>query len=465
MTRTNLIIIGSGPGGYRAAEHAARHGLTVTIIEAAEAGGTCLNRGCIPTKALCRNAEVANTMRQAQTFGIVYGKNDAEAASEWNIKIDFTKTMQRKQQIVSQLRNGVEVLMQQTNINFVHGFAKFKDSKTVVVGNDIYTADNIIIATGSDAKIPPIEGTGLPGVMTSNELLEIDHIPNRLCIIGAGVIGMEFASVFNSFGSKVTVVEFMKECLPMVDSDIAKRLRQTIAKRGVEFAMQSAVKSIEETTADDGCRQLTVTYEKKSKPQQVNANTVLIATGRKPNIEGLELEKAGVAYTPKGIVVDDNFRTSIDHIYAIGDVNGRCMLAHAATFQGIHAVNHILGKCDSIRFETMPSAIFTYPEAACVGQSEEQLKAEGRDIECRKGFYRANGKAMAMNETDGMVKLFIDKANEGRIIGCHAFGAHASDMVQEMSALINRDTTIDQLADIIHIHPTLSEILHDMASS
>ena len=452
MTKTNLIIIGSGPGGYRAAHYAAQNGLTVTIVEAAEAGGTCLNCGCIPTKTLCRNAEVVDTMQHADIFGIALE----------GYTLQFQKVMERKQEVVQQLRNGIETLMQCPGISFVRGIAHFKDRNTIIVGDEEFAADNIIIATGSETKCPPIEGTALPGVITSTELLNIGHIPERLCIVGAGVIGMEFASVFSSFGSKVNVIEFLKECLPVLDSDIAKRLRQTIGKRGVEFSMQSAVKSITETMTEDGKRQLTINYEKKGKLVHTDADIVLIATGRKPNIESLDLNLAGVEYTPKGIIVDDDFRTNIEGIYAIGDVNGRCMLAHAATFQGLHVVNKILDKEDDIKFDIMPSAIFTYPEAACVGKCEDQLKADGCEYECRKGFYRSNGKALAMNETDGMVKLFVNKS-DGRLIGCHAFGAHASDMVQNISVLMNQRATIADLANAIHIHPTLGEILHDIA--
>ena len=452
MGKSNLIIIGSGPGGYRAAQYAASNGLSVVIIEEADAGGTCLNRGCIPTKTLCRNAEVVDLLKEAETFGIKRGIEG----------IDFTRIMERKEQVVSQLRAGVETLMQQPGITFVHGHACFKDAKTVAVGEEEYSADNIIIATGSDAKLPPIEGITLPGVVTSTEMLSIDHVPERLCIIGAGVIGMEFASVFSSFGSKVTVIEFLKECLPALDADIAKRLRQTIGKRGVEFSMQSAVKAIRENITEDGKRQLSVFYEKKGKPLQTDADMVLVATGRKPNTEGLGLECAGIDYTPKGICTDDDFQTNVSGVYAIGDVNGKCMLAHAATFQGLHAVNRIIGKKDDIRFGIMPSAIFTRPEAASVGLTEEQLKAEGRQVECRKGFYRSNGKALAMGETDGMIKLLLDTADDNRIIAAHAFGAHASDIIQEVAALMNTGATAQTLADCIHIHPTLSEILHDI---
>ena len=453
MIHSDLIIIGSGPGGYRAAHHAALHGLSVVIIEKAEAGGTCLNRGCIPTKTLCRNAEIVDTLRHADTFGLM-----GEGYS-----LDFGRVIERKQEVVGQLRSGVETLMQTPGITLVRGTASFADAHTVAVGNEQYTAENIIIATGSDSKCPPIEGTTWPGVVTSTELLDIDHLPKRLCIIGAGVIGMEFASVFSSFGSNVTVIEFLKECLPVLDSDIAKRLRQTIGKRGVEFYMQSAVKSITQTDAEDGTKQLTVSFEKKGKPVSIDADMVLIATGRKPCTEGLALEQAGIEHSHKGIVVDDDFQTNVSGVYAIGDVNGRCLLAHAATFQGLHVVNRILKRPDDIRFDVMPSAIFTNPEAASVGLSEDLLKAEQRPYECRKGFYRSNGKALAMNETDGMIKLLVDTTNDQRIVGCHAFGAHSADMVQEIAALMNSGTTLQQLANIIHIHPTLSEILHDMA--
>lgn len=450
MNNTDVIIIGSGPGGYQTACHAAKNGLQTVIVEADEVGGTCLNRGCIPTKTLCRNAEVMDTLRHAETFGLNVTTP---------VGIDYEKVVDRKDEVVRQLRSGIDTLLKQPGIQFLHGTAHFKDAHTIVVNDEEYTAKSIIIATGSLPKCPPIEGTGLEGVLTSTELLNLRTLPKRLCIIGAGVIGMEFASIFNSFGTEVTVVEFLKEALPVLDSDIAKRLRQTIGKRGVEFNMQSAVKSITETKDENGNRQLTVTFEKKGKEAQTDADIVLIATGRKPNTEGLEIEKAGIEVGRQGISVDEHFQTNIEGVYAIGDVNGECMLAHAATFQGQHVINHILGKADNIRFDIMPSAVFTYPEAASVGLSEDSCKANGLEYSCHKSFYRANGKALAMNETDGMLKLMTGA--DGKILGCHAFGAHSSDMVQEVAALMNSDATINSLADIIHIHPTLAEILHE----
>jgi len=438
---TDLIIIGSGPGGYHTAGYAAKNGLRVVIVEEAEVGGTCLNRGCIPTKTFCHEADCV------------------EAAAEFTgarPEIDFQRITRKKQSVVEQLRGGVETLMTAPGITLVRGCGVLKDAKTVTVDGEDYTAENIIIATGSHSKMPPVEGIDSDGVMTSTELLDVQAVPKRLCIIGAGVIGMEFASAFRSFGSEVTVVEFLKECLPVMDSDIAKRLRKAMEKCGVEFYMQSGVKRIERNG-----QTLCVTFERKGKEATVEANAVLVATGRAANTEGLGLEAAGVEYDRKGITVDENMQTNVPGIYAIGDVNGRMMLAHAASMQGVRAVNTILGKDDEIDFDIMPSAVFTNPEAASVGVSEDYCKANGIDVVVRKGFYRSNGKALASNAAEGMVKLMADPC--GKIIGCHAYGAHAADLIQEVCAIMNYRGTVADLHDIIHTHPTLEEVLQATA--
>lgn len=478
----DLLIIGAGPGGYRAAEYAAKQGLRVAIVEQDEVGGTCLNRGCIPTKTYVHSAT-------------------------------FAEAFERQQQVVAQLRSGVEGILSAPGITLLRGHASFINASTCSVsggpscsvsGDAIatnapaipttVTAKNIIIATGSSAKLLPLPDINDPRVVTSTELLQLPTLPKRLCIIGAGVIGMEFASVFHRFGSEVTVIEYLKECLPMLDSDIAKRLRKLLEKRGITFKMKTVVESL----AD------------------IDADVILMATGRRPNVEGLNLEAAGLvslvgsgspaglgspagsgspavaagSLAVNGLPVDDNFRCiGATSIYAIGDVNGRQMLAHAAEMQAVRAVNHILGRKDGIRFDIMPSAIFTEPEAACVGPSEDALKAlaasgsptangssasplavsgspaDSRlpvDYRCCKAFWRANGKALAMDETEGMLKL-LSAGDDDRIIGCHAYGAHAADIVQEVAALMCRDTTVDQLRDMVHIHPTLSEILRSAA--
>lgn len=413
MMQTDLVIIGAGPGGYRAAEYAACQGLKVVVFEDGHVGGTCLNVGCIPTKTYVHSAS-------------------------------FAEARERMQQVVGQLRSGVETILSHPNITLVREKASLVDYHTVAcsVSGDTIVTKNIIIATGSETKWLPIKGLDDPRVVDSTGLLNLENLPKRLAIIGAGVIGMEFASVFNRFGSEVTVIEFLKECLPALDSDIAKRLRKTLEKQGVTFKMKTAVENI----AD------------------IDADVVLMATGRKPRVQA-DFANAGVEFDERaGVKVDDDFQTSVKGIYAIGDVNGRQMLAHAAEMQAVHAVNHILDKKDAIRFDIMPAAIFTTPEAACVGPTEEQLKERGVAYECRKAFHRANGKALTMNETEGMLKLFSEP-DAGRILGCHAYGAHSADMVQEVSVLMCRDTTITQLRDMVHIHPTLNELLLTAAQS
>ena len=427
--KTDLLIIGSGPGGYRAAGYAARNGLSVVVAERDQAGGTCLNAGCIPTKCLAHDASAAPS--------------------------DFASAMERKALVTQQLRTGVEQLLSAPGITLVKGQAAFTDEHTVTIGDTTVEADNIIIATGSESRIPSITGIDNPRVITSTEALQLQSLPETMVIVGAGVIGMEFASILARFGSKVTVIEYLKECLPMFDKDIAKRLRKAIEKQGVTFFMDSAVSEITDE-------------EVIFKSNKTGAETrlpcagapVLIATGRKPSVEGLNLEAAVVDYDTKGIKTDDCLRTSQPHIYAIGDVTGKQMLAHAATAMGFRAVNTILGKSDKIRLDIMPSAVFTYPEAATVGLSEDACKQLGKPCKCLKGYYRANGKALAIAEPEGMVKITAD--TDGTILGCTAYGAHSADMVQEIAALMNCNATTDDLASIIHIHPTLSEILQDM---
>lgn len=427
--KTDIIIIGSGPGGYRTASYALQQGKQVVIIEKAEAGGTCLNSGCIPTKCLA---------------------HDAEANAS-----DFPAAAERKRNVMNQLRQGIEQLLSAPGITLVRGEATFKDARTVTVDGTDYEADDIIIATGSSSKMPPVEGIDNPRVITSTEALNFQTLPAEIVIIGAGVIGMEFASILSRFGAKVSVIEYLKECLPVIDKDIAKRVRKQIEKlQGVTFYMDSAVKAINDN-------EVVFVSNKNGKETRLECPgcPVLIATGRKPNIEGLNLEAAGVEYSPKGITVNDNMLTSVPHIYAIGDVTGRQMLAHAATFMGFRAVNAIVGKADKIRFDIMPSAIFTYPEAAAVGLTEDQCKQQG--IECRalKGYYRANGKALAIDEPEGMVKLVAGA--DGKILGCTSYGAHSADIVQEVTAYMNCNATVADIAYSVHIHPTLSEILQD----
>ena len=420
MISTDLIIIGAGPGGYRAAELAAKHGLKTVVFEDDHVGGTCLNRGCIPTKTYVHSAT-------------------------------FAEAVARQPQVVGQLRSGVESILAHPDITLVRQRAVFVDAHSVEANGERYAAPHIIVATGSETKWLPIEGVDSdPRVVDSTGLLALTELPKRLCIIGAGVIGMEFASIFSRFGSEVTVIEYLKECLPALDSDIAKRLRKLLERRGITFKMKTAVQSLTD----------------------IDADVILMATGRKPRIQS-DFANAGFEYDERmGIKVDEHFETTVKDIYAIGDVNGRQMLAHAAEAQARIVIDRILHAADASAesslslssLSVIPAAIFTNPEAACVGLSEDQLKAQGMAYECRKAFYRANGKALTMNETEGMLKL-MSEPSAGRILGCHVFGAHAADIVQEVSVLMCMNATVAQLRNMVHIHPTVSEVLLSAAEN
>ena len=486
-----LIIIGAGPGGYETALLAAKRGVEVVLIESGYVGGTCLNEGCIPTKAFCKNAEVLDGLREAEAFGVTGLSYD----------FDFKAVAARKNAVVEQLRGGVEGLLGHKLITLVRGKASFKDAHTVLVEplrhsfacasatssmseeqSDVaicteYTADYIIIATGSVSASLPIPGADLPGILTSREILDLVEVPQRLCVIGGGVIGLEFASVFRSFGSEVTVLEYFKEILPRFDSDLSKRLKQSLGKRGIEINTQAQVTAIEEvpavisTAGGDRVEKsiYKVTFTRKGKEEVVEADKVLMAVGRKANVGSLNLADIGIEFTPRGIVVDEKtMQTNVPHIYAVGDINGKMMLAHAATFQGIVALDHIMGIENGIDLSVMPAAVFTSPEAASVGMTEEDCKEAGIPIKALKSFFRANGKAVTMGETDGFCKVIVaaepkegaeSPYEPGRILGCHLYGPHASDIVQEACALISRKATLKEFEDIIHTHPTLTEVL------
>lgn len=452
-----IIVIGAGPGGYETALLAAKRGVEVVLVESGHVGGTCLNEGCIPTKSFCRNAEVLDGLREAGSFGI--------AGLEYSF--DFSSVVTRKNAVVEQLRVGVEGLLGHKLITLVRGKASFKDPHTVTVipsGEEEspkeYTADYIIIATGSVSASLPIPGADLPGILTSKEILDIEEVPKRLCVIGGGVIGLEFASVFRSFGSEVTVLEYCKDILPRFDTDLAKRLKQSLGKRGIEINTQAQVTEVLLSGTE-----YRVAYTRKGREESVVADKVLMAVGRKANVDSLNLSDIGVEFTPRGILVDEKtMQTSIPHIYAVGDINGKMMLAHAATFQGIVALDHIMGVENHIDLNVMPAAVFTSPEAASVGMTEDECKEKGIPVRCLKSFFRANGKAVAMGETDGFCKV-VSSAESGRVLGCHLFGPHASDIVQEACALISRKASVEDFKDVIHTHPTLTEVLQSAIHS
>ncbi len=448
--KTDLIIIGAGPGGYETALEAAKSGMSVTLFNGDRLGGTCLNEGCIPTKCLCRNAEIISEFKHGDEFGI----------DDFSFAVDYNKILERKNNVVSTLREGVKTMLAQAKVNVIDSKAKFVDSKHVEADGEIYEADNIIIATGSRSKSLPIPGSELECCMDSTKILNIEYIPASLTIIGGGVIGMEFASIFHSLGSQVTVVEYAKQILPPFDSDIAKRLKQTLSKKGIKIITGAAASQIKQNEFYE----IEVTYESKGKTETVVSTDLLMAVGRGPVTEGLDLEKAGVEYSPKGIPVDDNMCTNVAGIYAIGDVNARMMLAHVASFQGKRALNHIEGKTDNIRFDIVPSAVFTVPECGMVGKTEEQCKAEGIKVKIGQSFFRANGKALAMGEPDGLCKL-IFRADDDLLIGAHIMGVEAADLAQQCGDLMNCNIHLEELKQIIFGHPTVSEVIMAAANA
>lgn len=446
MQESDIIIIGAGPGGYETALAAAKAGKRVTLFNGDRLGGTCLNEGCIPTKCLCKNAEVIGTFRNAEEFGI----------DDFTFSLDYNKVVERKDRVVGQLRDGIAMMLKSAKVNVVEGKARFVDEHIVecVENGEQYRAEDIIIATGSESRSLPIPGHDLECVKDSTQMLSIDYIPASLTIIGGGVIGLEFASIFAAFGSQVTVIEFMKQILPPFDSDIAKRLKQALTKRGIKIITSAAAKKIEQNEDYE----IVVTYESKGKEETVVSTDLLMAVGRSPRVEGLNLEAAGVEYSLKGIPVDDSMRTNREHIYAIGDVNARMMLAHVATFQGFRALHSIEGVADEIRFDIVPSAVFTVPECGMVGKTEEQCKAEGLEIEIGQSFFRANGKSLTMGESEGLCKLIFEK-NTGKLIGAHIMGVEAADLAQQCADLMNAGATRHSMSQIIFSHPSVSEVI------
>lgn len=462
-----LTIIGAGPGGYETAVAAARKGIETTIISDGPVGGTCLNEGCIPTKSFCKNAEALETLAKGSVFGL----------ENLSYDFDFSKVVERKNAVVEQLKSGVEGLLKGKNLTLVYGKASFKNAHTVRVASDDPAVDGleiesdyIIIATGSYSATLPIPGNDLEGVISSREILNLDSVPQRLCVIGAGVIGLEFASIFRSFGSQVDVVEYCKDILPRFDTDLAKRLKQALGKRGINIETGAQVQGISREGST-----LTVSYLKKDKEVKLEADKVLMAVGRRPNVGAVNLDDIGVEYGPRGIVVNGEMRTNVPHIFAIGDVTGGMMLAHVATFQGDIALKAMAveagieadGDGPAIDLSIIPAAVFTNPEAATVGRSEDECKNAGIAVKCLKSFFRANGKALSMDEPDGFCKLVVAEGSEefvpGQILGCHLFGAHSADLIQEIASLMNRKGTAAELAATVHAHPTLGEVILNAA--
>lgn len=439
----DLIIIGGGPGGYVAAIRARQLGMTVTLVEKDAVGGTCLNRGCIPTKAYYRNAQAMKDIRNSQNFNI-----KAE-----NVTFDMTGARQRKDSIVNGLVAGVAKLLQANGVEQVMGSAAMIDKNTIQVNDVNIQGRNILLATGSVPASLPIPGIDLPGVVNSNQMLELNYVPARLAIIGGGVIGLEFACIFNSLGSEVTVFEYLPELLNTMDHELGKRLRVFLKKQ--KIAVYTAT-TVEEINSRPG--ELKISAVDKKGAAESFADLVLAAGGRQANTTGLNLEELGIARDRAGFIkVDPDFCTNVQGIYAVGDVIGGSMLAHVASAEGIAAVEKMAGLDTAVHYHAVPACVFTIPEIASVGLSEEAAKAQGVVYRTGKFQFAANGKALTMGEPDGMVKVIADA--DDVIIGVHIIGLHASDLIMEAALMVDARMKVSDAVNAIHPHPTLSEAL------
>lgn len=443
----DIVVIGGGPGGYVAAIRAAQLGAKVAVVEKRDFGGTCLNRGCIPTKVLCKNAEILHTLSHIDDFGI--------KVSDYGI--DVEKIQKRKDEIISKLVGGVLELLKANGVEVLNGQAYIKDKNTVIVdlqegGEKEIVTNNIIIATGSQVTMPPIPGIGLPGVIDTDELLEFKEIPKRLVVIGSGVIGIEFANIFNNFGSEVTI--FSSRLLKRTDEDISKRFTVYIKKQGVKVQSCRASEILKTETG------LLVKGKGKKGDFETEADVVLVASGRNPYYGGIDLDKLGIEYNENGIKVDKYYETSVKGIYAIGDVIGGMMLAHAASNEGVRAVEKIMGVLNSEDNIVIPDCVFANPEIAYAGLTEQQAKEQEIDYEVSKFMFGANGKALALGEADGFVKVIATKA-EKIIIGVHIMGPHASDLIHEGALAISKKLNVHDIANTVHAHPTLGEAFYE----
>ncbi|KPU45973.1 dihydrolipoyl dehydrogenase [Oxobacter pfennigii] len=439
----NLMVIGGGPGGYTAAIRGAQLGFKVCLVEKQNIGGTCLNTGCIPTKALYKSAEVYNSVKKSEEFGIL----------SHHISINWELVQQRKTGITQKLKEGILKLIEANNITIINGEAEFVDKNRVLIKGESpeknrISADRIIIATGSKASRPPIEDADLPGVLDSSSLLSIDHIPESLAIIGGGVIGMEFGAIFNALGSKVTVVEFLPNILAQLDSDMVKRLMPIYKKKGIEILTGSRVLKIEKK------HKLELLVSTKKGEVNIEADYVLLSTGRQPDLEALKLDNAKVEYHKKGIFTNSFGVTNVPHIYAIGDVTGGIMLAHAAAHQGIAAVEHIAGLKPNEN-NVVPACVFTFPEIAYAGMTEDEAKSKGIVYKTSRFMFGANGKALILGEGEGFIKVICDDMDV--LLGVHIMGPHASDLINEGILAIGMKLKAEDIMGIVHPHPTLGE--------
>jgi len=438
----DLIILGGGPGGYLAAERAGHAGLKVLLIEKRNLGGVCLNEGCVPSKSLLYSAKVFDYAKHSEKYGV----------TTTGASIDHKAVVERKNKVVHTLVSGIKGLMKANKVTVVNGEGVIVDKNHVKVGDDVYEGTRLLIATGSMPVVPPIPGVkeGLEGgyVLTNREILDLEEIPKNLVVIGGGVIGLEMASYFNSAGSKVTVIEMLPNIAGATDKEISTILMNNYIKKGVEFKLNSKVTGVEngKVIYDGG---------------EVVADKILLSIGRRPVVTGIGLENIGVQ-VERGCVVTDRFcQTNVPNVYAAGDVNGKYMLAHTAYREAEVAINNILGKKDIMRYNAIPSVIYTNPEVGAVGETEETAKEKGIEFDVANVSMMYSGRYVAENtDTDGICKVLVDKKHR-KVIGVHMIGSYASEMIYGAGIMIETEMRVDDIKEIVFPHPTVCEIIRE----
>lgn len=441
-----VVVIGGGPGGYEAAIRCAQYGLKTALVEKIELGGTCLNRGCIPTKALLHGAELFESITQAQDFGI----------SAENVDINYAKLVAKKDSYVKKLRKGIERLEKANGVNYISGFGVLLDAHTVQVEDKKLTAEKIILATGSAPSLPPIPGIKDESIMTSDELLALTEIPESLVIIGGGVIGLEMATLFSALKCKVTIIEMLPRLLPDIDNEIVSQLINTLKNKNVNIITGAKV------TAIHGGKSVNVEYECNGAVKSAIADKCVVSIGRSPQTNEIGLEKAGVEVERGFVKTDSKMATSAENIFAIGDITGKIQLAHVATAQAMVAAANCADMEEKMEYDIVPKCIYTSPEIAYIGINEEKARENGRKARTGTFNVAANGRAMVMGQASGIVKLVGDVVT-GQILGAQIMAPRATDMIGEVAVAMACEGTIDELAKTIHAHPTISEIIMEAA--
>jgi dihydrolipoamide dehydrogenase len=454
METVDLLVIGGGPAGYAGALRGARKGLTTVLVEARDLGGTCLNRGCIPTKALFKAQEVAHLVRRAEEFGVL---------GEYR-GLDWAKVLERKKRVVRQLTGGVRLLLERAKVEVVQGFAVFAGHRTVQVHQDgkvirEFQPRFVLLAPGSRSAQLPVPGSDLPGVIDSEKALDLPELPKSVVVVGGGVIGMEMACIFQGFGVFVEVIEMMPKILPPVDREVTDLLTRIVERQGMKVHVNAKVQEIRKAG-----EKLEVVYLENGVPRTASGEYVLVAVGRVPATEGLGLEAIGIAMNQKAVVTDATLRTSLPWVYAPGDVNGKHLLAHVAYKEAEVAVQNICGEHATIDYRVVPNCIFSFPEIASVGLTEDEAKAQGYKVRCGRFPFRANGKALIEGEVEGFVKIVSDEKS-GEILGIHIIGPSASNLIGEGILAMGLEATPHEIASAIHPHPTLSEAVMEAAEA